>query len=153
MNKYVAYIEMEAGSKVKHVFNKEKNKLEIHRILKEPLIEPFYYGFIKNSISGDKDPFDVFVLSYKRLSASDEIEIKPVGIIYCEDEMGEDNKILAVPIEEEKINDIKDIDKVLLYALCYQIEHNKDGIPGKWTKVKGIGNKDEATNIIEENMI
>ncbi|MCL4373325.1 MAG: inorganic diphosphatase [Candidatus Marsarchaeota archaeon] len=148
-----AYIEMEAGSRVKHVFNEEKNELLIHRLLKEPLIEPFCYGFIKGTMSGDGDPLDVFVMSGRHISAGDEVNAEPIGVLYSEDEMGDDNKIIAVEKYDKTYGsmiDISQVDKRLIYALLYQIEHNKDGLEGKFTRIKGIGNAEEAKAAIEK---
>ncbi|MGC8651665.1 MAG: inorganic diphosphatase [Candidatus Micrarchaeia archaeon] len=148
-----AYIEMEAGSRVKHVFNEKKKELLMHRLLKEPLIEPFCYGFIKGTKSGDGDALDVFVMSSRHISAGDEVDAEPIGVLYSEDEMGEDNKIIAVEKYDKSYGgmlDISQVDKRLLYALLYQIEHNKDGLEGRFTKIKGIGNAKEAKDAIEK---
>mgnify|MGYP001626415032 CR=1 FL=1 len=150
-----AYIEMEAGSRVKHVFDEKEGVLKIHRLLNDQLIEPFYYGFIKGTISGDSDALDVFVMSSRHISSGDEVDIEPIGIIFCEDEMGADDKIIAIAKYDKEYGGILDmgqVDKRLIYALAYQVEHNKDGMKGKFTKIKGFGGAEEAKRAIAKAM-
>jgi inorganic pyrophosphatase len=72
-----------------------------------------------------------------------------------EDEAGGDAKLLAVPHEKltQLYNDVKDIDDVpeLLRAqISHFFENYKDLEKGKWVKVSGWGNADEARRMITE---
>ncbi|MEM0201990.1 MAG: inorganic diphosphatase [Candidatus Micrarchaeaceae archaeon] len=140
MDEFDAYIEMVAGSNIKHVFDEKQGKLMVHRKTALPLPDPFNYGFIKGTTSGDGDPIDVFVISSRKLALGSTIKIRPIGMLYVVDEMGEDNKVIAIDALDESLNGIDDIDKVdakLMQTAKYLLEHNKDDIEGKWTKVNG----------------
>ena len=70
-----------------------------------------------------------------------------------EDEAGEDAKLVAVPHEKltQLYNDVKDIDDVpqlLRDQIGHFFENYKDLEKGKWVKVKGWGNADEARQMI-----
>ena len=59
---FVAYIEIEAGSKNKYELDKETGLIILDRVLFTSTHYPMNYGFIPLTISEDKDPLDVFVL-------------------------------------------------------------------------------------------
>ena len=138
------YIEMVAGSDIKYVFDEEMQKLKLKRKTAIPLPEPFNYGFIKGTMGEDGDPLDVFVISENALELGSTLKLDPIGMLYVEDEMGVDNKIIAIPQGSGIANSIMDISPEQIDKLVYLLEHNKDGMEGRWTKVKGVGGKDEA---------
>jgi inorganic pyrophosphatase len=70
-----------------------------------------------------------------------------------EDEAGGDAKLVAVPHEKltQLYNDVKDIDDVpqlLRDQIQHFFENYKDLEKGKWVKVQGWGNADEARDMI-----
>ena len=144
---FYAYIEMVSGSDIKYVFDEKEKRLKLHRKTALPLPFPFNYGFIKGTISGDGDPLDVFIVSKRGIDLGSTIRTKPIGIIYAEDEMGIDNKIIAVDEDDSGtagFKDIESIGKKDMERLVYILEHNKDGMEGRWTKVKGTGGRENA---------
>ena len=143
------FIEMVAGSDVKHVFDESEKKLKVHRKTSLPLPEPFNYGFIKGTRSEDGDPLDVFIMSGSKMELGATVKLKPIGMFYVQDEMGIDNKIIAVPEGESVYADISDIGEKHLSNLRYLLEHNKDGMPGRWTKVSGVSGRESAMQEIE----
>jgi inorganic pyrophosphatase len=143
------FVEMVAGSDVKHVFDEKENKLKVHRKTALPLPEPFNYGFIKGTMSEDGDPLDVFIMSDSKIELWATVKLKPIGMFYVKDEMGVDNKIIAVPEGDSAYADISDIGRKHLDNLIYLLEHNKDGMPGRWTKVSGMSGRESAMQEIE----
>ena len=143
------FVEMVAGSDVKHVFDEKENKLKVHRKTALPLPEPFNYGFIKGTMSEDGDPLDVFIMSDSKIELWATVNLKPIGMFYVKDEMGVDNKIIAVPEGDSAYADISDIGRKHLDNLIYLLEHNKDGMPGRWTKVSGMSGRESAMQEIE----
>ena len=59
---YIAFIEIEKGSKNKYELDKETGLLILDRILYTSTHYPANYGFIPRSYGDDGDPLDVLVL-------------------------------------------------------------------------------------------
>ena len=137
MEEFDACIEMLAGSSLKHVYNEKRGKLVVHRKSAFPLPKNFNYGFIKGTLSHDGDPLDVFVMSSKRLRLGSTVKARAIGLLYVKDETGIDNKIMAVDSSDKTMGEILELsmlDREKLNSLIYMLEHNKDGLKGKWTK-------------------
>ena len=151
MVEFEAYIEMLAGSALKHVYSEKLGKLVVHRKSALPLPEGFNYGFIKGTLSADGDPLDVFVMSSKRLVLGSTVKVRPIGLLYVKDEMGPDNKIMAVDSSDKTldgISELSDIGEEKLRSLSYMLEHNKDGLKGRWTRLESTGGSNEAVSEI-----
>ena len=70
-----------------------------------------------------------------------------------EDEKGEDEKILAVPVDElnpyyAKVNQYTDLPKILLEQISHFFAHYKDLESGKWVEVKGWEDAEHAAKLI-----
>ena len=147
MEEFDACIEMLAGSSLKHVYNEKLGKLVVHRKSAFPLPKNFNYGFIKGTLSHDGDPLDVFVMSSKRLRLGSTVKARAIGLLYVKDETGIDNKIMAVDSSDKTMGEILELsmlDREKLNSLIYMLEHNKDGLKGRWPKVYSIGDSKKA---------
>ena len=85
------------------------------------------------------------------------IRVRPVGVLRMSDEAGSDEKILAVPVEKvfagySHINDIEQVSKHWLERIGHFFEHYKDLEKGKWVKLDGWGNAEEAKKIIVDSI-
>jgi len=90
---YSAIIEIPKGSFYKYEINKEIQALKLDRIL--PIPCPFNYGFLPRTLSADGDPTDIFIVSDYPIIPLTEVKFETVGILLCEDNGVEDNKIIA----------------------------------------------------------
>lgn len=91
--KFSAVIEIPKNSLNKNEINKETGELVIDRILSIPC--PQNYGYIPNTLSGDGDPLDIFIVSPDPIKPLTEVKFRPWGILLCEDNGLEDNKVIA----------------------------------------------------------
>jgi inorganic pyrophosphatase len=145
------------SSNIKYEFDKDFGLIVVDRFLKTPMYYPCNYGFIPNTLSGDGDPCDVLVVSHHEIIPGAMIRVRPVGAILMEDESGEDEKILAVPISkiDPSFDNIKDCDNIepsLKNKLIHFFEHYKDLDKNKWVKVKGFTDKNHAKELIEQSI-
>ena len=142
---------MLSGSSQKYVYDEKLGKLVMHRKSALPLPEGFNYGFIKGTLSADGDPLDVFVMSSRSLALGSTVKARPIGLLYVKDEMGQDNKIIAVDSSDKSMKGISELSmlgKEMLSSLSYMLEHNKDGLKGRWTKVDSEGGSRAAVSEI-----
>jgi inorganic pyrophosphatase len=72
-----------------------------------------------------------------------------------QDEAGRDEKILAVPASKltrryESIANFTDLPEITLKQIEHFFAHYKDLEPGKWVKIDGWGDAEQARRIILE---
>jgi inorganic pyrophosphatase len=81
------------------------------------------------------------------------INVRPVGVLRMEDNAGGDEKIIAVPSPRLtkrylNVNNYTDLPEITLEQIQHFFEHYKDLEPGKWVKIMGWGDADEARDMI-----
>ena len=141
-NKIKVYIEIERLSNIKYEYDKSKKALVVDRILDEPFVYPYAYGFIPNTIADDQDELDVLIISDKEIKNDNYYDVYIVGTLVMEDEKGMDEKILAVFEEDyESINDINNIPNSVKDEIHYFFSNYKKNTSGKWSNVIGFINK------------
>ncbi len=138
---------------IKYEIDKDMDCLMVDRFMATPMFYPANYGYISDTLADDGDPLDVLVVTPYPVAPGSVIRARPVGVLNMEDEAGEDAKLVAVPHEKltQLYNDVKDIDDVpqlLRDQIGHFFENYKDLEKGKWVKVKGWGNADDARQMI-----
>ncbi|MFG1429975.1 inorganic diphosphatase [Xanthobacter sp. V2C-8] len=143
------------GEPIKYEMDKESGALFVDRFLYTSMRYPGNYGFIPHTLSGDGDPADVLVCNTRALVPGSVIAVRPVGVLVMEDEGGQDEKIVAVPVSKltkryEKVAEYTDLPEIVLKQIEHFFEHYKDLEPNKWVKVLRWGDKAEAQKMIVE---
>ncbi|MFG1401651.1 inorganic diphosphatase [Xanthobacter sp. V0B-10] len=143
------------GEPIKYEMDKESGALFVDRFLYTSMRYPGNYGFIPHTLSGDGDPADVLVCNTRALVPGSVIAVRPVGVLVMEDEGGQDEKIVAVPVSKltkryEKVAEYTDLPEIVLKQIEHFFEHYKDLEPNKWVKVIRWGDKAEAQKMIVE---
>lgn len=145
------------GEPIKYEMDKESGALFVDRFLYTPMRYPGNYGFVPHTLCGDGDPLDVIVLNSRPLVPGCVIRVRPIGVLYMEDDGGQDEKILALPVSKlsrmyDNIQDISDLPEIQIEKVKHFFTHYKDLEPGKWAKINGIGNADEARAVIMKSI-
>ncbi|MFG1297733.1 MULTISPECIES: inorganic diphosphatase [Xanthobacter] len=145
------------GEPIKYEMDKESGALFVDRFLYTSMRYPGNYGFIPHTLSGDGDPADVLVCNTRALVPGSVIAVRPVGVLVMEDESGQDEKIVAVPVSKltkryDKVAEYTDLPEITLKQIEHFFEHYKDLEPNKWVKVLRWGDKAEAHKLIVEAM-
>jgi inorganic pyrophosphatase len=145
------------GEPIKYELDKEAGTLIVDRFLYTPMRYPGNYGFIPHTLSDDGDPVDVLVANQRAIVPGAVIAVRPVGILRMQDEAGGDEKILAVPVSRltrryERIHSYTDFPEITVKQIEHFFAHYKDLEDGKWVKVLGWGNVDEARKAILDGM-
>ncbi len=143
-------IEISAHSHpIKYEIDKSTQMLFVDRFIATGMTYPCNYGYIPHTLSEDNDPIDVLVMAPFPIMSQAVISCRPIGLLKMEDESGIDAKILAVPIAKvstlyNNINDIDDVSDIYLQQIKYFFEHYKGLEDGKWVKIIGWFNKNDA---------
>jgi inorganic pyrophosphatase len=148
-------IENVKGSLNKIEYDEKEGIFKLDRVLYSDITWPFDYGFIPRTWHEDEDPVDVVVLVTQSTFPGCIVEVRPVALLIMEDEKGKDDKVVAVPAKDPRffgIKDLNDIPKEKIKEIEYFFENYKKLEPGKFVKIKGWKNADEAKKVIIEAM-
>jgi inorganic pyrophosphatase len=142
---------------VKYEVDKDTGAMFVDRFMGTSMHYPCNYGYIPQTLSDDGDPADVLVLTPVPVITGSVVRVRPLGMLQMTDEAGEDAKILAVPIDKlsnmyAAYNNIRDVPKPLLDAISHFFEHYKDLETGKWVKIDGWVDKEEAKKEIMKSI-
>ena len=132
------------GEPIKYEIDKDSGALFVDRFLYTPMRYPGNYGFVPHTLCGDGDPLDVIVLNSRPLVPGAVVRSRPVGVLFMEDDGGQDEKILAVPVSKltrmyDAIKDVTDLPEIQVERVKHFFTHYKDLEPGKWAKIDRIG--------------
>jgi inorganic pyrophosphatase len=147
----------QGGEPVKYEFDKESGALMVDRFLHTAMFYPGNYGFIPHTLSGDGDPCDVLVISQVPVVPGAVIRCRPVGALLMEDEAGNDEKILAVPVDAlhpfyKGVGSFRDLPKVMCDQIAHFFQHYKDLEKGKWVSIVRWLDTDEAEKLVMEGL-
>ena len=141
------------GEPVKYELDKAAGTLVVDRFLHTPMRYPGNYGFVPHTLSADGDPIDVLVANTRPIVPGAVINVRPIGVLKMVDDAGRDEKILAVPTPKltkryEHVTNYTDLPRITLEQVQHFFEHYKDLEPGKWVKMDGWGDAEEARQLI-----
>lgn len=139
---------------VKYEVNKDTGALFVDRFMMTAMHYPCNYGYIPHTLADDGDPVDVLVITPFAVTTGAVVRCRVLGVLKMEDEAGGDSKLLAVPIDKlipiyKHLQKPSDLAPERLMQIQHFFEHYKDLEPGKWVKVLGWGDRDEAAKEIE----
>jgi inorganic pyrophosphatase len=145
------------GEPIKYEMDKEAGTLVVDRFLYTAMRYPGNYGFIPHTLSDDGDPCDVLIANTRAIAPGAVMSVRPVGVLFMEDEAGGDEKIIAVPSSKltqryDKVQSYSDLPEITLQQIRHFFEHYKDLERGKWVKVLRWGGPEEAHRLIAEGI-
>ncbi|OJI08610.1 MAG: inorganic pyrophosphatase [Candidatus Vogelbacteria bacterium CG10_big_fil_rev_8_21_14_0_10_49_38] len=115
-------VEIGKGSKNKYEVDKTTGLIKLDRAAHTAQDFPFDYGFVPQTLWHDNDPLDVIVLATFPLQSGILVEVRPVGIMRMIDGGDGDDKIIAVPIEDPRWDEVKDLNDVNKHTIK-EMEH------------------------------
>ncbi len=145
------------GQPVKYEMDKDSGALFVDRFLHTAMTYPCNYGFVPHTLAADGDPVDVLVAGDTPVVPGAVLRARPIGVLVMEDEAGEDEKILSVPVDElhpfySNVSSYRGLPKILVDQIAHFFAHYKDLEPNKWVRIRRWGEADEACRIIEASI-
>lgn len=152
---FYAVIEISKGGKNKYELDKETGLLKLDRVLFTSTHYPANYGFIPRTYADDGDPLDVLVLCSETIQPMTLVECKPIGVLSMVDNNSNDEKIIAVPVNDPNYstyNDIKDLPKHIFQEIQHFFQVYKTLEADKVTSVTEISGVKKAKDVIKKSI-
>ena len=142
---------------VKYEVDKETGAMFVDRFMGTAMHYPCNYGYVPQTLSEDGDPVDVLVVTPIPVISGSVIRVRPLGMLCMSDEAGKDAKIIAVPIDKlsslySHMKSVRDLPRSLLDSIAHFFDHYKDLEPGKWVKIEGWVDTEEAKQEILDSI-
>ena len=134
---------------VKYEVDKETGALFVDRFMNTAMHYPCNYGYIPHTLGEDGDPLDVMVVAPLPVVSGCVVRCRPLGVLKMTDEGGGDAKLLAVPVKQEcalydHIESFEQMSKAQLNQIAHFFQHYKDLDTGKWVRLDGWADAEEA---------
>lgn len=139
-------IEISKGSPNKYEYNEKSQSIELNFVFKDGFTFIYNYGLIPETKAPDGDHLDAIVLNNDNLEMGVIVACRAIGMIELFDSGEEDNKIIAIPINDENYKDIQSIND-LPKEWFGEAKNFFDGIgiqKNKTMEIKSFQDKDRA---------
>ncbi len=149
-------IEIPRGSANKYEVDKDTGLIKLDRANYSTAPYPFDYGFAPQTLWDDNDPLDVVVLTTFPLHPGILVAVRPVAVIDMVDSGESDYKIIAVPVEDKRwddVQDLADLNKHNLKEFQHFFETYK-ALKGKPApvEIRGIYDKAKAKEAVNKSI-
>jgi inorganic pyrophosphatase len=128
-------IEVPRGSRNKYEVDHESGRIRLDRTLFTATQYPLDYGYLEGTLGQDGDPLDAMVLIHgDPLFPGVLVNCRAIGMFRMTDEKGPDDKLLAVPVGDPRLEHLRDIHHVPEFdrlEIQHFFEVYKDLEPGK----------------------
>lgn len=109
VNAFNVIIEVSEGGAKKYAYDREMETFKLSRLLYDGLVMPFNYGFVAQTENADGNHLDAFILCTHPLSRGIVATCRTIGMLKMNDRGKQDNKIIAVPLSEIRMEYLQDI--------------------------------------------
>jgi inorganic pyrophosphatase len=140
-------IEIPKGQRNKYEVDHESGRIRLDRMLFTATRYPADYGFIDNTLGEDGDPLDALVLLEEPTFPGCLVRCRAIGMFRMRDEAGGDDKVLCVPANDprlENMQDLTDVSEFYRLEIQHFFETYKDLEPGKSVEGAHWTNRAEA---------
>jgi inorganic pyrophosphatase len=127
-------IEIPKGHRNKYEVDHATGRIRLDRMLFTSTRYPSDYGFVEGTLGEDGDPLDALVLLDEPTFPGCLILCRAIGMFRMQDEMGGDDKVLAVPAKDPRnkyLKDIHDVPEFDRLEIQHFFEVYKELEPGK----------------------
>jgi inorganic pyrophosphatase len=139
-------VEISRGSKNKYEIDKKTGMIALDRAMHTAQDYPFDYGFVPQTHWEDGDALDVLILTTYPLQPGILVRVRPVAIMGMIDDGDSDDKVIAVPVDDPRWDDVKDLEDINKHTLK-EIEHffgTYKKVQNKEVETKGFKGAKEA---------
>jgi inorganic pyrophosphatase len=149
---FLAFIEIPKGSRVKYELDKATGLLRVDRVLYSAVYYPSNYGFVPRTYCADGDPLDVLVLGQKEVVPQALMRARAIGAMRMHDDKGQDDKLIAVHIDDPEYLGYADIQELPPHRLreLQRFFLDYKVLEGKEVLVEGFLGPGDAQAILQD---
>jgi len=133
-------VEIPKFSKNKYEIDKETGIIALDRVMHTAQDYPFDYGFVPQTLFDDGDALDVVLLTTYPLAPGILVKARPVAIMEMTDGGERDDKVVAVPAEDPRFDNVHDLadlnphfkKEMTHFFETYKKVQNKEVSVGEW---------------------
>lgn len=137
-------VEIPKFSKNKYEIDKETGIIALDRVMHSAQDYPFDYGFVPQTLFDDGDALDVVLITTHPLAPGILVKARPVAIMEMIDGGDRDDKVVAVPIDDPRFDNVHDIGdlnphfqkEMTHFFETYKKVQNKEVSVGAWHGAK-----------------
>ncbi|MEX1112459.1 MAG: inorganic diphosphatase [Candidatus Andersenbacteria bacterium] len=147
-------VEIPEGSQNKYEFDKKLGILTLDRVLFSPIHYPGDYGIVPQTLAEDGDPLDALVLVTYPTYPGTLIKARPIGVLHMQDDGERDDKILCVPIDDIRMEDmvsVRDVKPAVRQEIAHFFQVYKQ-LEGKHVVIGGWDDAEKAKEIIQDSI-
>jgi inorganic pyrophosphatase len=100
-------IEIPRGSRNKYEYDDALGRIRLDRTLHSSVVYPTDYGFVPDTLAADGDHLDVLVVVEEPTFPGCLVPARVIGLLEMDDEKGQDEKVLAVPVGDPRFLDVR----------------------------------------------
>ena len=145
-------VEIPRGSRNKYEFDPATGSIRLDRVLFSSVHYPGDYGFIPGTRCGDGDPLDVLILVEEPTFPGCRVRVRPIGVLRMQDDRGEDEKILGVPVGDPRFAEVADVSDLPRHWL-QEVENFFETyklLEGKTAATEGWQGAPEAVRVLKK---
>ena len=133
-------VEIPKFSKNKYEIDKETGLIALDRVMHSAQDYPFDYGFVPQTLFDDGDALDVVLITTHPLAPGILVKARPVAIMEMIDGGERDDKVVAVPVDDPRFENVRDINdlnphfqkEMTHFFETYKKVQNKEVSVGSW---------------------
>jgi len=149
-----AIIEIPKGSYNKYEIDKDTGLIALDRANYTAAPYPFDYGFVPQTYWEDNDPLDVIVLTTFPLNPGILVPVRPIACLDMIDDGDSDMKVIAVPADDKRWEDIKELEDLNKHNLkeyehFFQTYKTLKGKPAP-VETKGYMGRKETLEVVNK---
>lgn len=155
-NEVNVIIEIPKGSNNKYEIDKATGLIKLDRANYSAAPFPYDYGFVPQTLWDDNDALDVIVLTTFPLQTGILVQVRPVAVMEMIDSGESDYKIIAVPTEDKRWEDVQDLGDINKHTIK-EFQHFLETYKALKSKpspveIKSIKGKVEAIAAIKKSV-
>jgi inorganic pyrophosphatase len=146
-------VEIPKGQRNKYEMDHETGRIYLDRMLFTSTRYPTDYGFVDGTLALDGDPLDALVLVEEPTFPGCVVRARTLGMFRMTDEKGPDDKIIAVPARDPRLEHLQgllDVPEFDRLEIQHFFEVYKDLEPGKSVEGATWAGRSEAEAEIDE---
>ena len=145
-------VETARGARNKLSFDEELGVFRLKKVLPEGMSFPYDFGFVPSTKGGDGDPLDALVLMSEAVLPLTIVRARVIGGLAMRDDKGEDDKIIAVCVDDPAFKDYRSIAELPPHVMIELDRFFRDYkvLEGKHTEVDKPYARDRALAVVRD---